>query len=590
MKRPGWNRKPRASYLMRVLFVIALVLVSAGLNSVARADHQKVKTRSIPLEVYVDSEQDSTLEMAGTIRTRMEKRAGILITELDLREVQVRNRFNQICRAFRVEQPGLPLVYACQQIVPYHPNPETFDAAVDAMCRMTVFVREGCPRCASAKQFLPKLRQKYPGLEIRIRNLVTERAAVDRLNQLTEHYRTAAASVPVFHFCNQLVVGYDTDSTTGNRLDQILEKWTIETPEEEKQKVSCVVPPTRQTFWSAQWQLRSGPLMSAALIPFGLGFPIDVAEDGATAIQPPGGEESTEMLLPLPDGQRDRLPDPDGPPGSWLPLRDAALPLPGDDSTLPTTLDGDNEADLIDLPVFGELSAKGIGLPLFTIAVGLVDGFNPCAMWVLLFLLSVLVNLHDRWKILAVAGTFVLISGVAYFAFMAAWLNVFLLVGLLRWVQVTLGALAVAVGSIHIKDFFAFKRGLSLSIPESAKPGLYARVRRIVTAESLTGAVTGAAVLAVLVNIIELLCTAGLPALYTEILTLRGLPAWQNYAYLLLYNAAYMFDDSLMVGLVVVTLGRRKMQETHGRWLKLVSGSVITVLGLVMIFRPDWLG
>ena len=172
---------------------------------------------------------------------------------------------------------------------------------------------------------------------------------------------------------------------------------------------------------------------------------------------------------------------------------------------------------------------------------------------------------------------------------MAAWLNVFLLVGYLRWAQITLGILAVTIGTIHVKDFFAFKKGISLSIPESARPGIYARVRKIVTAENLIGAIAGAIVLAVLVNIIELLCTAGLPAMYTEILTMRGYAAWKNYAYLGLYNVAYMLDDTVMVALVVVTLGRHKLQEREGRWLKLVSGAFILALGLVMIFKPELL-
>lgn len=247
------------------------------------------------------------------------------------------------------------------------------------------------------------------------------------------------------------------------------------------------------------------------------------------------------------------------------------------------------DSDSIRLPLFGEVRLSELGLPLFTIVIGLVDGFNPCAMWVLLFLLSILVNLRDRLRILMIAGVFVVVSGVAYYAFMAAWLNVFLLVGLLRPIQIALGVLAVVVGGIHIKDYFAFKRGISLSIPESAKPGIYRRVRAVVTAEHLWGAITGAIVLAVLVNIIELLCTAGLPALYTQVLTLQGLPSWQNYLYLGLYILAYMLDDSLMVGAVVLTLGKRKLQENEGRWLKLVSGLVVLVLGIVMILRPDWL-
>jgi hypothetical protein len=210
-------------------------------------------------------------------------------------------------------------------------------------------------------------------------------------------------------------------------------------------------------------------------------------------------------------------------------------------------------------------------------------------MWVLLFLLSVLVNLKDRWKVLAVAGTFVVVSGLAYLAFMAAWLNVFQLVGLLRPVQIVLGLIGATVGTIHVKDFFAFKKGVSLSIPESAKPGLYARVRRIMTAENLLGALVGAAVLATLVNIIELLCTAGLPAMYTGILSMQNYPVWVNYLYLCLYIVGYMFDDSIMVGIAVVTLGHHKLQERGGRVLKLISGMVILALSGVMIFRPEWL-
>jgi glutaredoxin len=247
------------------------------------------------------------------------------------------------------------------------------------------------------------------------------------------------------------------------------------------------------------------------------------------------------------------------------------------------------EADTIDTPWFGRLSVRTLGLPIFTLVVGLLDGFNPCAMWVLLFLLSLLVNLRDRGKMLLIGGTFVVTSGLLYFAFMAAWLNVFLWIGLTRATQVVLGGMAVLVGSINVKDFFAWGRGLSLSIPAAAKPGFYARARHILQAENLRGALVGVVGLALLVNTIELLCTAGFPAVYTRILTLRQLPWWAYYGYLGLYNVAYMVDDSVMLLIAVVTLGRRKLQEQEGRWLKLISGVVMLGLGIVLIAKPGWL-
>lgn len=264
------------------------------------------------------------------------------------------------------------------------------------------------------------------------------------------------------------------------------------------------------------------------------------------------------------------------------------------DPPLPIPPGGERESQTlveeeIELPVFGIVSARKLGMPVFTITIGLVDGFNPCAMWVLLFLLSLLVNLKSRLKMFAIASIFVLISGIAYFAFMAAWLNVFLFIGYLRAVQVVLGIVSVAIGGIHIKDFFAPKRGISLSIPESAKPSIYRRVRKILSAETLWAALLGATVLAILVNVVELLCTAGLPALYTKVLTMQGYPQWMNYLYLALYNIAYVFDDSVMIIIAVITLGKRKLQEKEGRWLKLISGLLILTLGILMIFKPDWL-
>jgi len=246
------------------------------------------------------------------------------------------------------------------------------------------------------------------------------------------------------------------------------------------------------------------------------------------------------------------------------------------------------ESGSIDTP-FGEFFVKDIGLPAFTLIMGLVDGFNPCAMWVLLFLLSILVNVRDRARILLIAGTFVIVSGLVYFAFMAAWLNLFLLVGFARWIQVILGLIAIVMGLVHLKDFMLPGKGPSLSIPEAAKPGLYARTRAVLQARHLLIALLSVTTLAFMVNVVELLCTAGLPALYTQILSQYGLSPLQYYGYLALYNVAYILDDAVMVTVAVVTLRKHKLQQAEGRWLKLVSGLVVIILGALLLFAPHWL-
>ncbi len=251
--------------------------------------------------------------------------------------------------------------------------------------------------------------------------------------------------------------------------------------------------------------------------------------------------------------------------------------------------DGGSTVDRVHLPLLGETRPDELGLPLFTIVVGLLDGFNPCAMWVLLFLLSLLVHVKSRARMALIAGTFVVVSGAVYFAFMAAWLSLFMLIGASRWVQVGLGLVALGIGAIHVKDFFAFGKGPSLSIPESAKPGIYAKVRRIIHAENLPAALALVVSLAVGVNLVELLCTAGLPAVYTQVLAAHDVSTGERYLYLALYNLAYMADDTVMVIIGIVTLSRTKLQERGGRVLKLVSGAVMLVLGLLLLVAPELL-
>lgn len=251
--------------------------------------------------------------------------------------------------------------------------------------------------------------------------------------------------------------------------------------------------------------------------------------------------------------------------------------------------DGQPAITSVQSGLFGTLSVERLGLPLFTLALGLLDGFNPCAMWVLLFLLSLLVHLRDRTRMALIAGTFVLISGAVYYAFMAAWLNLFLLVGLSTLLVWALSAAAIAIGVVNLRDGLRPNGDFSLSIPAAAKPGLYARMRAILQADSLLPALAGVAALAVMVNFIELLCTAGLPALYTAVLTRQGLPPLAHYAYLGLYILGYIADDALMVATAVIALSSRKLSTRAGRGLKILSGLVMLALGVVMLLRPQWL-
>ena len=246
-------------------------------------------------------------------------------------------------------------------------------------------------------------------------------------------------------------------------------------------------------------------------------------------------------------------------------------------------------ADRLRLPFVGEVDAAALSLPLLTVAVAALDAFNPCAFFVLLFLLSMMAHQKSRARMLTVGGIFVLFSGLMYFAFMAAWLNLFQLLGQLAWVTLAAGVLAVVVGALNVKDFFLFGRGVSLSIPESKKPDLFRRARAILAAEHLPAMLAATVFLAVAANFYELLCTAGFPMVYTRVLTLGEPSPAVRYLYLAFYNLIYVLPLAAIVVVFARTLGARKLGEREGRLLKLLSGTMMLELGVLLLFAPEWL-
>ena len=244
-------------------------------------------------------------------------------------------------------------------------------------------------------------------------------------------------------------------------------------------------------------------------------------------------------------------------------------------------------AATISLPLIGAIDPAGFSLPVLTLVLAGLDAFNPCAFFVLLFLLSMMAHQKSRARMLAIGGVFVAISGLMYFAFMAAWLNVFQLFGHLAWVTLAAGALAVFVGAVNVKDFFAFEKGLTLSIPESKKPDIFRRTRGILAAENLPAMIVATAVLAVAANFYELLCTAGFPMVYTRLLTLADLSPAGRYAYLAAYNLIYVLPLAAIVAVFAGTLGARKLTEREGRLLKLMSGAMMLGLGVLLLLAPE---
>lgn len=245
----------------------------------------------------------------------------------------------------------------------------------------------------------------------------------------------------------------------------------------------------------------------------------------------------------------------------------------------------DLEQKTIRVPILGEVDPKKLSLPIFAIILGLLDGFNPCSMWVLLFLLALLVYTGSRKKMLFVGGLFIFVSAAGYFLFMTAWLNFFLYIGFFSWMRILVGLGAIAAGLINMKELFFFRKGLSLSIPDKHKKKLIEKMHFIIHEAAIPSIIVGIATLALTVNFVEFLCTAGFPAIFTKVLAMNHLSPIQYYLYMSLYIIMYELDDLVVLGIALIFFNRKTLTEKQGKWMKFIAGLMMLVLGLILIFK-----
>ena len=263
--------------------------------------------------------------------------------------------------------------------------------------------------------------------------------------------------------------------------------------------------------------------------------------------------------------------------------------LHDDPSLYPEVERSSRPRDSLHLPLLGTIRLADYSLPALAVIIGLVDGFNPCAMWVLVYLISLIVGINDRRKVWLLVGTFVLSSGVLYFLFMTAWLNVFLLMGYLHTLTLIIGLAALGTGILSVREYIRTRGQLVCKIGDAAaKQRTMGRIERIVNSPLTWVSVASIIALAFIVNSIEFACSAALPAIFTHTLSLRELPTLQYYGYILLYDLFFMLDDLAIFSLAVLALDTT-VGTRYAGYCKIVGGIVMIGLGAVMVFFPELL-
>jgi cytochrome c biogenesis protein CcdA len=252
--------------------------------------------------------------------------------------------------------------------------------------------------------------------------------------------------------------------------------------------------------------------------------------------------------------------------------------MPGEKKTIPEKLP---------LPFFGEVEIKYLSLGLITLIIGLLDGFNPCAMWVLVFLINLLLGMEDRRKMWILGSAFIAASAIIYFLFMTAWLNFLIFVGFIIWVRIAIGLAALLAGCYNLREYFTNRAGVCQLTEGPTRRKRLEKIKAAIHSRKFWLALGGIILLAMAVNLVELICSAGFPVIYLQILSLTPMPFWQYYLYMALYIFMYMLDDLIIFVAAMVTLQLLGVGTRYKQASNLIGGVLMLILGILLIFRPE---
>lgn len=251
----------------------------------------------------------------------------------------------------------------------------------------------------------------------------------------------------------------------------------------------------------------------------------------------------------------------------------------------------DKEDSIKDLPILGKVDVKKVSLPIMAAVIGLVDGFNPCAMWVLVFLISMLLGTKDRKKMWILGLTFLFTSAFIYLLFMVAWLNVAIKMNTVIWLRITIAIIAIIAAFINLKSFYkSLKKDTGCEVVDSKKrKNIIEKIKKFTLEKSLILGLLGVMTLAVSVNFIELACSAGLPLLFTQILALNNLSKLSYMIYILIYIFFFLMDDIIVFVIAMFTLKITGISNKYSKYSHLIGGIIMLLIGLLMIIKPEWL-
>ena len=248
-----------------------------------------------------------------------------------------------------------------------------------------------------------------------------------------------------------------------------------------------------------------------------------------------------------------------------------------------------NDDTELNIPLIGTISLKDMSIPVIAILIGLVDGFNPCAMWVLIFLITMLFDYPSKKKMWILGCTFLFTSAFIYFLFMISFLKVATFINGINVLKLLIAVFALVFGGFNIYRYFKTKDVGCDVVDKNKRRKIINRIKNILSSKSFAFAIGGIILLAISVNLIELLCSMGLPVMFTEILAYNNITGVKNILYIILYIIFFLIDDLIVFFIAMKTLKITAISNKYSKYSHLVGGLIMIAIGLLMILKPEWL-
>lgn len=419
--------------------------------------------------------------------------------------------------------------------------------AIHGSVTIYLFWGDGCPHCAAAKLFLQDLVDRHPGVEVKLFEVWSSPDNQELFRQMAAAQGFEPRYVPTIFVADRHWEGFS--ESMGATIEAV-----------------------------AAFCVQSGcPDVGAGLI---IGEE-DVAPSPTPEVAPMVDSQLSVLDAPTPP----IISSPEG-SGVVSPLPTASLELRPTDAVM---LDPeiDSRSNTLVVPLLGAVDLGAQSLWVSTVLISFMDGFNPCSLWVLSILIALVLRTGSRKRMFVIGLVYITVTAAVYVVFIAGLFTFLTVISFLTWIQAAVSLLALFFAAVNIKDYFWYKEGVSFTIADEKKPGIYKRMRKVMNARDSLWALVGATIaLGVGVSLIEFSCTAGFPVIWTNLVAAQDVSPVTFALLLLLYMIIYQIDELAIFGVAVLTLKASKLEEKHGRILKLIGGTLMLTLAVVMLIQP----